>query len=271
MDNFFHDFLDTLPIFLCVADNETKMPIYYNKIAEECIGNMPEDKKVAFVRDVVENDSLIKFCEIEESQGRWFQMESQPCKWLNDQNCILIIGCDCSKSITNEELLTVAAYTDPLTGIYNRKIGFEMLTKFINELKIGSPAFTICFFDLDDLKYVNDKHGHSAGDHYLMAVSNLVKQTIRQTDVFARLGGDEFLIIFPKCPFKVAKSIIEEISKMLIPINSNNDPRTYYSISYGVLEVGPDNSHSMNELLDMAGAMMYEMKSKYKSTRVLPD
>ena len=273
MDDYFNYFMDILPVFICIADAETKAPVYYNKLAAECFENMPEEKSIDFVRDVIKLESLIKFCEnsCDSERGRWYLMVNKTIKWLDGQDRILIVGSDHSRSIFEEENLTVAAYTDALTGIYNRQIGLEMLTKFINELKIGAPAFTMCFVDLDDLKYVNDRYGHSAGDLYIETIVKLIKQSIRQSDVFARMGGDEFLVIFPKCKSEVVVSIMKEVSKMLDGINENNDPKTYYSISYGVLEVGPEDGLDMEALLAEAGALMYKMKAEYKMMRILPD
>lgn len=272
MDKFFNYFLDTMPIFVCVADAKTKVPVYFNKLAADCLDNLSDDKKVEFVEDVIRLDTMLKYCEsnVDNGRGRWYNMANKGVEWLDGQECILITGADHSHSITNEELLTVAAYTDGLTGIYNRRIGLEMLAKFVNELKIGAPAFTMCFVDIDDLKYVNDRCGHSAGDKYILTVVDLIKQSIRKTDVFARMGGDEFLVIFPKCRAEIVKSIMKEVSKMLDAVNDSNDPRTYYSISYGVLEVGPGDDRSMETLLKDAGAVMYEMKSIYKENRILP-
>lgn len=273
MDNFFFYFMDKMPIFICVADKDTKIPVYYNKIAAECIENLSDDKKIVFVNDVISLDSLIKYCETtsDVEKGRWYSMENTICNWIDGKERLLIIGSDHSKSISTEELMTIANYTDGLTGIYNRKIGLEMLAKFTNELKIGAPAFTICFIDLNDLKYVNDKNGHNAGDQYILTVVNLIKQSVRQSDVFARMGGDEFLIIFPKCTSDVVTKILEDVSKLLDAVNNSNDPRTYYSISYGVLEVGPDIDKDMETLLSDAGSIMYRMKSDYKTNRILPE
>jgi len=272
MDKFLHDFIEALPVFLCVADVQTKAPIYYNKIAAEILRRLPYDRKVSFVEEVVRMDSTMKFCErAETGRGRWFQMETNAFEWLDGRNCILIVGTDCSKTVTNEELLTIAAYTDSLTGIYNRKIGTEMLGRFVNEIKVATQSFSVCFLDIDDLKYVNDNFGHGAGDKYILTVTDLVKQSIRKTDIFARMGGDEFLIIFPKCPARVVASIMGEVYRMLEGVNENNEPKTNFSISYGILEVPPGDGRNMEEILSDAGTEMYRMKGEYKKTRVLPE
>lgn len=272
MDKFFHNFLDALPVFLCVADAETKAPVYYNKLAAECLGNMTYEQRFDFIRDVIQLDSLMKFCENtrDTERGRWYYMETRLSEWHDGRKCILIVGTDYSQTVSSEEDWAVAAYTDHLTGLYNRQIGLDMLARFVNELKVGSPTFTMSFVDIDDLKYVNDNFGHSAGDTYILTVVDLIKKATRQSDVFARMGGDEFLLIFPKCTAEVVESILNEASKTLLKINESNKPRTYYSISYGILEVSPEDGRDMEALLAAAGANMYKMKGEYKKTRVLP-
>jgi diguanylate cyclase (GGDEF)-like protein len=267
VEGLFVAFLDALPIFLCVADRETKAPIYCNPIAAECLGEKSDTQKVAFVQDVMRHNNMMKYCdtELEDERGRWFFMEYRECVWLNEQRCILITGADHSHSVTNEELLTVADYTDGMTGICNRKMGLEMLTKFVNEMKIGASPFTLCFLDLDDLKYINDNFGHSAGDQYIYTVVDVIKRSVRLSDIFARMGGDEFLIIFPKCGRHVVDNILQNVTKSLALLNSANRPRTCYSISYGILEVDAEEAErGVEELL------MYQMKGEYKKTRVLP-
>lgn len=272
MDKFFFSFLDTLPIFLCVADEVTKLPVYYNKLAAECLENMTDEKRIEFIREMNQKDSL-KYCTktTEQERGKWYNMESMTCQWLDGKQCILIMGVDHSKTILLEENSTVEANTDFLTGIDNRQLGLKMLEKFVNEKKKkDAPPFTMCFLDLDDLKYINDRYGHSAGDLYVLTVVDLVKQSIRQSDVFARMGGDEFLVIFPKCRIEIVTSILKEVDKLLDAVNKNNDPVTQYSISYGVLEIGPEDTRSMETLLADASAEMYKMKGEYKKTRILP-
>ena len=272
MSNFFHNFLDELPVFLCVVNAETKTPIYFNKLAAECLGNMTYENRVEFIREIIRLDSSLKYCENtrDTERGRWYRMETHLCEWLDEQKSILILGTDHSTVVSNEEDWVVAAYTDHLTGLYNRQIGLEMLAKFVNELKHGSPPFTMSFVDIDDLKYVNDNFGHSAGDKYILTVVDLIKKSIRQSDIFARMGGDEFLLIFPKCTAEVIESILSEVSKTLKIINEDNEPRTYYSISYGILEVNPEDDIDMEVLLATAGDNMYNMKREYKKTRILP-
>ncbi|MCL2398836.1 MAG: GGDEF domain-containing protein [Defluviitaleaceae bacterium] len=271
MDKFIYSFLDEMPIFLCVANADTEEPIYFNKLAQTCFNDKPEEEKATFVKDVLRSNNFIfRDKDGNDGKGRWFKMEKSSGEWPDGKNCITIVGMDHSQYISNEEILSVPAFTDDLTGIFNRNIGLERLTKLINELEGAMPSFAMCFLDLDDLKFVNERYGHTAGDQYILTVVDLIKKSIRKTDIFARMGSDEFLVIFPKCTVSVATAILQEVTKMLDAVNGSNQPRTYYSISYGVLEIGPEDCKDIEALLSEAGSVMQKMKKDYKKTRMLP-
>jgi len=89
--------------------------------------------------------------------------------------------------------LRAAAFTDELTGLYNRR-GY--VTRAATLLKVAEPK-TIwqIFFDVDELKIINDTFGHWAGDRALMEVATVLRQAFRSTDIVARVGGDEFAVL----------------------------------------------------------------------------
>ena len=274
MDNFFYHFMDTMPVFVCVADKNTKAPVYYNFLAADCLGNLSESERIDFIKDVLKSEDPLRYYECNKGAGSgyWFYMDHRPCTWMNGDDCILITGTDHSRSVTIEDLLKVESFTDSLTGIFNRSIGLDMLTKVMNELKAGTmPYFTISYFDLNDLEYVNDRMGSSEGDKYILTVAELVKKSIRNSDIFARMGGDEFMLIFPKCKIDVVTSALHEVSKMLDEVNNNSKPRTYYSISYGILEVEENTDKTVDSLLSSAIDLMQMMKNDYKELRTLPN
>ncbi len=92
-----------------------------------------------------------------------------------------------------ENLLNLSE-KDPLTQAYNRHGLFEKVRKLISfsdpEKRIG-----IIFVDLDNLKKINDAHGHKAGDKALLAITKILVSTVRQRDIVARIGGDEFAVV----------------------------------------------------------------------------
>lgn len=87
---------------------------------------------------------------------------------------------------------------DTLTGLYNRTFFFVALEREIARSERSGRGFCLIMLDLDELKAVNDRHGHHAGDAVLRAVAETVRSGIRRIDVAARYGGDEFVALLPE-------------------------------------------------------------------------
>ena len=170
------------------------------------------------------------------------------------------------KDITSRQELLVqlehAAYTDALTGIYNRRHFLELANKeFDKSKRFGSTCFAMVF-DLDYFKKVNDTYGHAAGDEVLRSVSARVRNTVRTYDLFARYGGEEFVILLPstsETTISVAETLAERIR-----VNVSRAPCIWegYSIpvtvSIGIAD-GKDST-TLYDLLRNADEAMYTAK-----------
>lgn len=97
-------------------------------------------------------------------------------------------------------------YIDSLTGAFNRRYLYET----INDSK---PSHLV-MLDLDDFKQINDKYGHLAGDRILIAFTNLLRQTLRNTDEIVRFGGDEFIIMLYNMQLKDARQLLTRLKFM---------------------------------------------------------
>ena len=96
-----------------------------------------------------------------------------------------------------QQALKLAATTDPLTGLVNRRAFEPILARELHRCaRLGHPLCLVVI-DLDHFKLVNDAHGHQEGDRLLSEVSRLWTETLRSTDVLARAGGDEFVLLLP--------------------------------------------------------------------------
>lgn len=87
---------------------------------------------------------------------------------------------------------------DALTGLYNRTFFFVALEREIARSERSGRGFCLIMLDLDELKSINDRHGHHAGDAVLRSVAETVKSGTRRIDVAARYGGDEFVALLPE-------------------------------------------------------------------------
>lgn len=160
-----------------------------------------------------------------------------------------------------QKRLEKLALTDELTGVYNRYAALKILSAY---LKTNRFKITICYFDIDHLKLINDSIGHSAGDNLLKFVVEVVKRCVRKSDKIARIGGDEFLIVFPNSSEKEVKFIMERVNSSL----NNEKPDEFksfeVSISYGLIELEPNSSLDIDDILKIADKRMYQNKRSKK-------
>ncbi len=104
---------------------------------------------------------------------------------------------------------------DSLTGLANRREFEERLGRVLDSARNGNGEHALCYLDLDQFKVVNDACGHTAGDHLLIQVSNLLRSQMRQRDSLARLGGDEFGVIIEHCSLEQAERLTENLRKAI--------------------------------------------------------
>jgi diguanylate cyclase (GGDEF)-like protein len=107
------------------------------------------------------------------------------------------------------------AQTDGLTGMYNHRTFYEMLEVELRRSQRYGGQLSIIMADIDNLKPINDIHGHRAGDMAIRQVSRRISACIRQIDVAARYGGDEFAVILPNTSLDDAITVAERIVNMV--------------------------------------------------------
>src|SRR5215207_6855557 len=97
------------------------------------------------------------------------------------------------------ETLELQAQTDSLTGLYNHRYFHERLRSELTRSTRSHDSIAVLMLDIDDFKRVNDVYGHGAGDQVLVALADILRQTVRGSDVVCRLGGEEFGVIMASC------------------------------------------------------------------------
>lgn len=114
----------------------------------------------------------------------------------------------------NYQNIEKLAYTDALTGLYNRMAFFKYATEILSDNHGGLKNHAVIFIDLDGFKSINDTLGHDFGDMLLQAVSSKLASFIKEDDILARNGGDEFVI------FKTQITDREELEEFLTTLVS---------------------------------------------------
>ena len=154
------------------------------------------------------------------------------------------------------------AETDELTGLYNTR-GFAIAANrlFGQATRYGRPA-SVLMVDSDNLKQVNDSHGHDAGNRLLRQVANAVQAELRATDVPARYGGDEFIVLLPETPPKGAMDVAERIRGAIAarPLALNGQQITA-SVSIGIA-CYPEDGRTLDALAARADRALYQAKQE---------
>ncbi|MGI6433915.1 MAG: PAS domain S-box protein [Syntrophomonadaceae bacterium] len=170
------------------------------------------------------------------------------------------VGRDITESKRLEETLKYLSMHDPLTGMYNRGY-FDEQMKLISGVEEFFPAgIIIC--DIDDLKLINDQHGHKAGDDLIKLAASVLKACAPYPQVAARIGGDEFAIIIPNTCSEALQKQCDRIKNEIIQRNRINPGsiRLSMSIGYALKSVpGQDMESTFIEADDM----MYVKKAAY--------
>lgn len=159
------------------------------------------------------------------------------------------------------------AERDIQTGVLNRQTGLDILALRIRDSKLNDKPLTICFVDINNLKQVNDKLGHKAGDQLIEVVSETIRSSLRNKDFVCRLGGDEFLITYCDCSLAPAKAAWNRIYTLLMKKNESPDMAFPVSVSYGFAEYNAVENPSVIDYIEQADAAMYAHKSKYKQMK----
>lgn len=152
--------------------------------------------------------------------------------------------------------------TDELTGLFNTR-GFAIAADrlFGQAMRYNRPA-SILMIDSDNLKAVNDTHGHDAGNRLLRQLTKTIQAELRYTDVPARYGGDEFVVFLPETPVKGAIEVAERIRDSVAGAPLDADGRRIAcTVSIGIAAF-PGDGQSMDALVARADRAMYQAKQQ---------
>ncbi|MDO4720648.1 MAG: diguanylate cyclase [Peptostreptococcaceae bacterium] len=161
-----------------------------------------------------------------------------------------------------EDSLKAKSDTDYLTGIANRRSLMEKSTAAFIRAREEKRNLSILMMDIDHFKSVNDSYGHGSGDQVLKAFAELIKDTVRESDILGRYGGEEFMVALPNTGGKDALTIAERIRKNMKKKNFDfEEESVHISVSIGVASINED-TRTLAELIERADKALYEAKSQ---------
>jgi diguanylate cyclase (GGDEF)-like protein len=155
------------------------------------------------------------------------------------------------------------ARTDDLTGAENSRSFYETAELEMSRSRRYGRNLTVCYFDADNFKQINDTLGHQVGSELLIRVVKIIKENLRSTDIIGRLGGDEFALLLPETNQEQARVVISKIrEKIQAEMNKENWAVTF---SMGVLTC-IKVPETVDELISVADSLMYEVKKSGKNS-----
>ena len=150
---------------------------------------------------------------------------------------------------------------DPLTGFFNHRYLHERLSEEVVRAVRTRRPLSVVMLDLDDFKLVNDTFGHLYGDRVLVHVADLIRSTMRGSDVAARYGGDEFALILPETGDEDAARAAERILEAFRASPFAADGRQPFPIGASIgIASHPRDGRSATELIAVADAGLYGSK-----------
>lgn len=160
----------------------------------------------------------------------------------------------------SEEALKTLSLKDDLTGLYNRRGFFTLAEQGLKTAQRMGTELLLIYGDLDNLKKTNDTLGHKEGDRALVDISQILKETFRESDIIARIGGDEFVILALNSLETSAEKLINRFDQVLNDHHLQTKRSYKLSMSLGMACFDPQNPCSIEVLLAEADKLMYANK-----------
>lgn len=260
------EILDNVGTCIYVKDSETGKCLFVNKLLKRTFETELKEKTfdllLANAKPLGVGEGIY---EIEhKDRGRWYDLYHVLINWIDGRKVHLYALNDITDKKIYQMKIEQQAYTDFLTGLYNRMCCERDLAVQIDKAKQNKSRGGILYMDLDDFKHINDGLGHQYGDVLLQSISHAFQRIEGIGESCYRMGGDEFVIIVPSESFYRFDAIIREIGEIFSKPWYLKDADYYCTMSMGVC-IYPQDGDSVADLIKKADIAMYEAKRKGKN------
>ena len=178
---------------------------------------------------------------------------------LNDTIDRLVVECVVAYFDRVTAELAYQARRDPLTELLNHQALTQELEQELERAHRYGHGLTLVYFDVDRFKRINDTLGHPEGDRVLRAVAELVRETLRRTDLAGRMGGDEFAVALIESDLEAGGRFLARLEDRIDELAAGGELPSGFAISPGLAHF-PSEAASAQGLFKLADARLYEAK-----------
>jgi diguanylate cyclase (GGDEF)-like protein/PAS domain S-box-containing protein len=158
-----------------------------------------------------------------------------------------------------EEQLRMLSLSDGLTGLYNRRGLFALGEHAMRSARRRAKGLGVIYVDVDGLKDINNRLGHAQGDEALRAVADVIRASIRESDVVGRVGGDEFVVLVEDDPAATLE-LVSRLRHRVALANDKSGRPFRLALSIGSVDWEPGEPVTLQELIERAGQRMHDDK-----------
>ena len=253
------------PAYARIAGND-EMSVVGQSLSEVLAA---ESKAASSVLDMLQGSDQTQWEQwCKSASGRRYAARISVSVVRDHAGCIqqyVTIVADVTRRKLDEEKIIYQANYDQLTGLPNRTLFMDRLTRLVLEGRRAKTSIGLMFIDLDGFKVINDTLGHDAGDELLRSTARRLEKCVREADTVARLGGDEFTVIMPLIDnFDAAGFVAGRIIKSLTEPFDLGGRQGNVSASIGI-SLLPAQASTAGELLHNADVAMYHAKRQGKA------
>lgn len=256
--------LDNIGCAAYVQDLSTGNPLFLNRNMRHTFEKELADGSISrLIQKEIRSESGAGEVVLEERE-RWYELYYTRIKWVDGNPVLLCALYDVTEKRLYQKKIEQQAYTDFLTGLYNRMCCERDLAKYVDEAQKSNSRGALLYLDLDDFKHINDGLGHQYGDVLLKSISHSLQRVEGIVNTCYRMGGDEFVIIIPPEEYEKFERIIESIKDIFMKPWYLKDADYYCTMSMGIVEF-PNSGNVVHDLIKKADIAMYEAKKHGKN------
>lgn len=264
----FNAILDRMKSSVYITDAETDKILFMNQAMKEEYGLEKPEGQICWkvlqrgmtehcsfcpiekLRDSAENHYVYQWNECSSVTGRSYQKYDSLIEWIDGRMVHL------QQTIDFADI--VSAYPDELAQLMPRTQGKKALARTIKDVEINGVSVTICLYDINMLKAINEDKGRNVGDRLIYLVTTAVKNHLREGEYTFRLSSDEFVAVF-NTELKATQQRLESINTELEKAEIE-----HYGFSFGLVELEPYEMITVDDVLFIADERMYEQKRRFR-------